>query len=178
MKCCLPGPGLSAGARPVQGEEGQAWSQAAAGDDLGWRGQAGPGSRAQVMVLVSPDLRPAAREGVGTPGARGGEGFGAGSHPSRQGCRAGAGRPRRFSCRGPPRRQRPLSGESHGPDASEACTGQGSPVADSRYPSCEPVVRPSSLQGPGPGTQDQVQKQVIQPPGDSPRGLARYFLFS
>ena len=35
-----------------------------------------------------------------------------------------------------------------------------------------------SLQGPGAGIQDQAQKQVMQPPGDSPRGLARYFLSS
>lgn len=44
-------------------------------------------------------------------------------------------------------------------------------------PRLRAVVRPSSLRG-RPGTRAQVLQQVLQPPGDSPRGLAHYFLFS
>lgn len=63
------------------------------------------------------------------------------------------------------------------PVRQKACTRQGSPVADSQTQaeSCRPAKQPS---GPGLGTRAQVLQQVLQPPGDSPRGLAHYFLFS
>lgn len=93
------------------------------------------------MLLVSPDFRDTGSTGRG--GARGSK---ASAEAAGQGQVAG-----RFSSGGPPpcgRRQLPLSAEGRGPGASEACTGQGSPLADSRCPGCKPVTRPSSLQGP------------------------------
>lgn len=108
------------------------------------------------MLLVSPDFRDTGSTGRG--GACGGK---ASAEAAGQGQVAG-----RFSSGGPPpcgRRQLPLSAEGRGPGASEACTGQGSPLADSRCPGCKPVTRPSSLQGPRPGSRAQVLRQVLQP---------------
>ena len=85
------------------------------------------------------------------------QGGACGGKASRQGCRAGAGRPEGSRLVGPRpcgRRQLPLCAEGRGPCASEACTRQGSPVADSQTQaeSCRPAKQPSGPAGyAGPG---------------------------